>query len=60
VLARHRQDCCAPLATSLGIAAGLTVMLISFGPGVLFLFADRWRRRQGSGRRTEQRAAAAP
>lgn len=44
VVVRRREDCCAPLGTFLGIAAGLSVMLLSFGPGVLFLFAERHRR----------------
>jgi len=46
VIVRHRGDCCAPFATFWGIAAGVTVMLISFGPGVFFLFAERMRRLQ--------------
>jgi len=44
VIARRRNDCCAPVLTFWGIATGLTVMLLSFGPGVLFLFAQRLRR----------------
>lgn len=43
VIARHRNDCCAPAATFLGIVTGLSLMLMSFGPGVLFLFARRFR-----------------
>ena len=43
VIARHRNDCCAPAATFLGIVTGLALMLMSFGPGVLFLFARRFR-----------------
>ena len=46
VIVRHRDDCCAPTMTFWGIAAGVTVMLLSFGPGVLFLFAERMRRLQ--------------
>ena len=44
VVVRHRGDCCAPYATFWGIVCGLTVMLISFGPGVFFLFVARARR----------------
>lgn len=44
VVVRRRDDCCAPFGTFLGIAAGLSVMLLSFGPGVFFLFADRCRK----------------
>jgi len=43
VVVRHRNDCCAPAATFLGIVTGLSLMLMSFGPGVLFLFARRCR-----------------
>jgi hypothetical protein len=44
VVVRRRDDCCAPFGTFLGIAAGLSVMLLSFGPGIFFLFADRRRK----------------
>jgi hypothetical protein len=44
VVVRHRGDCCAPFATFWGIVCGLTVMLMSFGPGVFFLFVARARR----------------
>jgi hypothetical protein len=43
VVVRNRGDCCAPFGTFWGIVTGLAVMLISFGPGVLFLFAARMR-----------------
>jgi hypothetical protein len=43
-MARHRDECCAPAATFWGITCGLTVMLLSFGPGVFFLFAGRMRK----------------
>ena len=46
VISRNRQDCCAPIGTFWGIATGITVMLLSFGPGVLYLFAARMRRLQ--------------
>ncbi len=46
VVARHRGECCAPAATFWGIVCGLTVMLISFGPGVFFLFAGRMKHLQ--------------
>jgi hypothetical protein len=44
VVVRQRGDCCAPFATFWGIVCGLTVMLLSFGPGVFFLFVARARR----------------
>ena len=43
VVVRHRDDCCAPAASFAGIVTGISVMLLSFGPGVLFLFAARRR-----------------
>ncbi len=44
VIVRRRNDCCAPGITFLGIATGLAVMLMSFGPGVFFLFVQRIRK----------------
>jgi hypothetical protein len=44
IVARSRDYCCAGLYTFLGIAFGVAVMLFSYGPGVFFLFAARWRR----------------
>ena len=44
VVVRHRDDCCAPYATFWGIVCGLSVMLMSFGPGVFFLFVARARK----------------
>jgi hypothetical protein len=46
ILVRSRTECCAPFASFWGIATGLSVMLLSFGPGVLFLFARRLRDRR--------------
>lgn len=44
IVARMRNYCCAGFYTFLGIAFGIGVMLFSFGPGVFFLFAARWRK----------------
>ena len=41
VIVRRRDDCCAPLGTFWGIATGISVMLLCFGPGVYFLFVKR-------------------
>ena len=49
IVSRHRNDCCAPLGTFWGIATGVTVMLLAFGPGVFFLFAARLQRLQPKG-----------
>lgn len=42
IVARHRDYCCAGFETFFGLAMGLAGMLFSFGPGVFFLFVDRW------------------
>jgi hypothetical protein len=44
VIVRRRDDCCAPAGTFWGIATGISVMLLCFGPGVFFLFAERCRK----------------
>jgi hypothetical protein len=41
VIVRRRGDCSAPAATSFGIVTGIAVMLLCFGPSVLFLFKKR-------------------
>ncbi|MGA9449758.1 MAG: hypothetical protein WBW41_00275 [Verrucomicrobiia bacterium] len=46
VIVRRRDDCCAPAGTFWGIATGISVMLLCFGPGVFFLFAERCQRLQ--------------
>jgi len=40
VIVRHKDICCADCVTAAGIATGLAVMLISFGPGIYFLYAE--------------------
>ncbi len=44
IIVRRRGDCCAPLGTFWGIVMGISVMLLCFGPGVFFLFAERFNR----------------
>lgn len=46
VIVRRRDDCCAPAGTFWGIATGISVMLLCFGPGVYFLFVERMNRLQ--------------
>jgi len=46
VIVRRRDDCCAPIGTFWGIATGISVMLLCFGPGVFFLFVERCKRLQ--------------
>jgi hypothetical protein len=44
VIVRRRDDCCAPAGTFWGIATGIAIMLLCFGPGVYFLFSERFQR----------------
>ena len=46
VIVRRRDDCCAPVGTFWGIATGISVMLLCFGPGVYFLFVKRMQQLQ--------------
>jgi hypothetical protein len=46
VIVRRRDDCCAPIGTFWGIATGISVMLLCFGPGVFFLFVERCKKLQ--------------
>ena len=41
IITRQRDDCCAPGMTLLGLATGLAIALMAFGPGVFLLFAKR-------------------
>jgi hypothetical protein len=59
IILRQRSECCAPFATFWGLASGISVMLVAFGPGVLFLFAARMRRGR-AGAAKERVAATAP
>jgi hypothetical protein len=49
VIVRRRHDCCAPAVTSFGIATGIAIMLLSFGPSVIFLFKKRMERLKAKG-----------
>jgi hypothetical protein len=43
VLARTRGYCCAGFGTFWGLAAGISIMLLAFGPSVFWLFLRRYR-----------------
>jgi hypothetical protein len=45
IIVRNRNVCCAPLGSFWGIATGLAVMLLCYGPGVFFLFVARIHKR---------------
>jgi hypothetical protein len=44
IVARYRNYCCAGFMTFIGLTMGISVMLFAFGPAVLFLFVERWKR----------------
>ena len=46
IIVRNRNDCCAPLGTFWGITTGISIMLLCFGPGVFFLFSEKFGRMQ--------------
>jgi hypothetical protein len=55
VIVRRRDDCCAPIGTFWGIATGISVMLLCFGPGVYFLFVERMKKLQPKMTATDKR-----
>ena len=38
IIVRRRHDCSAPAVTSFGIVTGIAIMLLAFGPSVMFLY----------------------
>lgn len=47
IISRQREECCAPGLTLFGLATGISVALLAFGPGVFFLLAARIREKKG-------------
>ena len=47
IYVRSKEYCCAGFGTAVGLACGLAVMLVSFGPGVFFLYAEQWKKMKG-------------
>lgn len=47
IVTRRKHDCCAPTYSLMGIAAGLAVACLSYGPGLYFLFAKRAAAKRG-------------
>jgi hypothetical protein len=50
IYVRSKDYCCAGVGTAIGLACGLAVMLVSFGPGVFFLYAEQWKKTKGGER----------
>lgn len=48
IIVRQKDVCCAHMLTAAGLATGLVVMLISFGPGIYFLYAERIKRKSNN------------
>ena len=46
IVVRWRGECCAGFFTFFGITMGISVMLLSFGPAVFFLYYARWQKLQ--------------
>jgi hypothetical protein len=44
VIVRQRNECTSPEVTSFGVATGIALLLMSLGPGALFLYRARMRR----------------
>jgi hypothetical protein len=47
IVVRRRTECCAGIATGMGICIGVVIMFLAFGPSVLLLFYRRWRKITG-------------
>ncbi len=41
IVSRHRDECCTPAFTFLGLVTGISVAIMAFGPGLFFLFARK-------------------
>jgi hypothetical protein len=48
IIVRHRDDCCAPGITFVGLAIGMAILGFAFGPAIFFLFAARVKRMTGT------------
>ena len=51
IIVRRRGDCCAPGFTFFGIATGIVIMALAFGPGLFFLFCKRFERMKPASKR---------
>ena len=51
IIVRRRNDCCAPGLTFFGIATGVVIMALAFGPGLFFLFCKRFEKMKPASKR---------
>jgi len=42
IIVRQRDECSAPFYSAYGIATGIAIMLMAFGPGILFLYRRKF------------------
>jgi hypothetical protein len=54
VIVHQREECSAPSLTAFGVATGLAIMFMSFGPAILFLYRERMRIYEQSQNHSEQ------
>lgn len=60
IIVRHRDECSAPGVTYFGIAAGLVIMAVAFGPGLYFLFLQRFERMKPRSKRKNHQLVMGP
>jgi len=53
IIVRRRDDCCAPGFTFFGMATGVVIMALAFGPGLFFLFRKRFERMKPRSKRND-------
>ena len=51
IIVRHKNVCCAQGLTFLGIATGVVIMALAFGPGLFFLFRKRFEKMKPKSKR---------
>jgi len=57
IIVRRREDCSAPGFTWLGIAAGIVIMALAFGPGLFFLFCKRFEKMKPASKRNNHQVS---
>ncbi len=53
IIVRRRDDCCSPGVTFIGITTGAVIMALAFGPGIFFLFKQRFNKMKPKSQRFE-------